>query len=379
MAVIVEKLKLGTGKIKVLIKDSIDIENTVSRAGSRALADAPAAQQNAEIIDHILNADCTIIGKANLHELAFGITGINHFTGTPINPHYPQLICGGSSSGSAVAVADGSCDFSIGTDTGGSIRMPAACCGIYGLKPTFARVSRKGVLPAASSLDCVGPMANDLEMLMYAMQIIDPTFQPAQISCPAISQLKLAYLDVPASAEIWHEIQQFFHIVGLNGIKKQHCSYIEAAFAAAMQIINYETAQAFAHLLPSKKLGLDIQTRLAKATQTTLADVHAAEQVRQLFSDEIDQLLADYHVLILPTLPTLPPKVAEVENSAVLLNLTALIRPFNLSGHPAINLPLQTVDGQPVGLQLVAAHGQDEQLCLIAQMLMENFHTQRRN
>lgn len=93
-----------------------------------------------------------------MHELAFGITGINHAFGTPINPKYPELIPGGSSSGSAAAVAAKQADFTLGTDTGGSIRMPAACCGVFGLKPTFGRVSRKGVYPPSSSLDCVGPL-----------------------------------------------------------------------------------------------------------------------------------------------------------------------------------------------------------------------------
>ena len=100
-----------------------------------------------------------------MHELAFGITGINHAFGTPINPKYPELIPGGSSSGSAAAVAAKQADFTLGTDTGGSIRMPAACCGVYGLKPTFGRVSREGVYPPSSSLDCVGPFANSVEMI----------------------------------------------------------------------------------------------------------------------------------------------------------------------------------------------------------------------
>ena len=117
------------------------------------------------MVKNILKADCEIIGKTNLHELAFGITGINHAFGTPINPKYPELIPGGSSSGSAAAVAAKQADFTLGTDTGGSIRMPAACCGVYGLKPTFGRVSRKGVYPPSSSLDCVGPFANSVEMI----------------------------------------------------------------------------------------------------------------------------------------------------------------------------------------------------------------------
>lgn len=139
-----------------------------------------------------------------MHELAFGITGINHAFGTPINPKYPELIPGGSSSGSAAAVAAKQADFTLGTDTGGSIRMPAACCGVFGLKPTFGRVSRKGVYPPSSSLDCVGPFANSVEMIEKAMQIIDPTFKPTEFT----SAPKLAVLDVSADEVVWNCIHQ---------------------------------------------------------------------------------------------------------------------------------------------------------------------------
>ena len=138
--------------------------------------DKPSATKNAEVVERILAADCQITAKTNLHELAFGITGINPVFGTAINPQYPDLIPGGSSSGSAAAVAAGLADFTLGTDTGGSIRMPAACCGVYGFKPTFNRVSRQGIHPAMSSLDCVGPFAASVAMIETAMQIIDPSF-----------------------------------------------------------------------------------------------------------------------------------------------------------------------------------------------------------
>ncbi|OTG86147.1 amidase [Acinetobacter sp. ANC 4558] len=373
MVSIVEHLNLGNGQLKVLVKDSIDIQGTVCKAGSQALENNVEAEQHADIIEQILKNDCSIIGKTNLHELAFGITGINHFTGTPINPKYPAFICGGSSSGSAVAVAENLCDFSIGTDTGGSIRMPSACCGIYGLKPTFGRISRQGVLPAFSTLDCVGPMANTPSMLIQAMKIIDPTFNVEDKL--DISTLKFVFLDVPAQTEIWQTIQDFFHDVGIKNIEKTTSSYMQNAFDAGMQVINYETSKAFAHLLESNKLGQDIQARLKIATLTTLADVDIANKIREQFTEEINQILSNFDVLALPTLPSIPPKVLEVENSKAVLNLTALIRPFNLSGHPALNIPLETSHGLPVGLQLIAKHGQDEKLCFLAKALLDRLNS----
>ena len=160
--IFVEKLALGGGGLRVGVKDSIDIEGVPTRMACACYADAPPAERHAEVVRALLDAGCRIVGKTNMHELAYGVTGINRWTGTPINPRAPGRVPGGSSSGSAVAVAAGLVDFAVGTDTGGSIRIPAACCGVQGLKPSFGRVSRLGVHPAKSSLDCVGPFARDV-------------------------------------------------------------------------------------------------------------------------------------------------------------------------------------------------------------------------
>src|SRR5690606_15725813 len=119
-----------------------------------------------------------IVGKTNLHEIAFGGTGVNAFSGTPTNPLDPARIPGGSSSGSAVAVATGQADVALGTDTGGSIRTPSACCGTVGLKPTFGRVSTVGVAPLSPSLDCVGPMAATVAGIVVGMRLLEPGFSP---------------------------------------------------------------------------------------------------------------------------------------------------------------------------------------------------------
>ncbi len=366
-----EKMILGQGKFKVAIKDTIDLKGYKTQAGSASLINTTAALENAEIIQNLLEKDCQILGKTNLHELAFGITGINHFAGTAINPKYPDLIPGGSSSGSAAAVAANLVDFSIGTDTGGSIRMPAACCGVFGLKPTFGRVSRKGVLPKQTSLDCVGPFAANMEYLIQAMSCIDPTFDLDKTRVDFLSlPLKLAVLDVFAEPEVWQTIEDYLTQCEFKDLPRVNIDFFEEAYHAGMQIINYETFAAFGDLLSTKLIGQDVAKRLQSAAKTTRADVQAANQVRQKFVQAINQLLQHYDALILPTLPQIPPKVTDAENTVAFLNLTALIRPFNLSGHPAMSIPLQTKSKKPIGLQIVTKSNGDEYLCALARYLV---------
>ncbi|MCH7315631.1 amidase [Acinetobacter sp. ANC 3882] len=365
MNIIVQDVQKGMGTLKVMVKDSIDIQGIKTMAGSKALMQSQPAIENADVVNRILAADCQITAKTNLHELAFGITGINHTFGTAINPKYPALIPGGSSSGSAAAVAAGLADFTLGTDTGGSIRMPAACCGVFGLKPTFGRVSRKGVHPASSSLDCVGPFANSVEMIETAMQIIDPTFKVANVLQQAP---KLAWLQVDADPQVIAAIEQYLAQLHLQPTPVEASSF-EAAFHAGMQIINYENWQAYGDLTKTGLVGADVNGRLLKAAETTLAQVKQAKQVKATFTAEIDRLLEQYDALILPTLPQIPPQVVDAENTVALLNLTGLVRPFNLSGHPAISIPLQTKEGLPVGLQVVGKTNADAQLCAIAKYI----------
>src|SRR6476660_484901 len=167
--------------LRVAVKDLIDVAGLPTTAGSRAVADQarPAAADAACLAGlraAIAHGEACLAGKVNLHELAYGISGINRAFGTPVNPLDPGLVPGGSSSGSAVAVATGEADVAYGSDTGGSIRIPAACCGVAGLKTTWGRVPLTGVRPLAPSLDTVGPMARDVAGLAAGMALLEPGF-----------------------------------------------------------------------------------------------------------------------------------------------------------------------------------------------------------
>src|SRR5215813_3731551 len=177
---IVKETAPGPG-LRVAVKDLIDVAGLPTTAGSRAVADQarPAAADAACLAGLRAATDrgeACLAGKTNLHELAYGISGINRAFGTPVNPLDPTRVPGGSSSGSAVAVATGEADVAYGSDTGGSIRIPAACCGIAGLKTTWGRIPLTGVWPLAPSLDTVGPMARDVAGLVTGMALLEPEF-----------------------------------------------------------------------------------------------------------------------------------------------------------------------------------------------------------
>ncbi|HYH21674.1 MAG TPA: amidase [Azospirillum sp.] len=350
----------------VAIKDTIDIAGMPTRAGSRALDMAPPATAHADVVQAVLDAGCRIVGKTALHEFAYGMTGVNAWSGTPVNPRFPALIPGGSSSGSAAVVAAGLVDFALGTDTGGSIRLPAACCGVFGLKPTFGRVSRRGVMPAESSLDCVGPMADSLDALVAAMAAMDPTFTPAPAGA---GSLVLGTLSVAAEPVILRAVAQAVAASGAVARPVELPSLV-AAFNAGLIVINAETWAACGRYLDSGLVGADVAARLAKAAETTPEDVASAEEVRARFTAEVDRALADVDALVLPTLPGFPMPLDEALAGRVDLRASALVRPFNLSGHPALSIPLPPVDGRPVSLQLIGRKGEDAALCAVGQQLV---------
>jgi amidase len=372
MTTVVQRLSLGDEGPTVMVKDTLDIAGYPTRASSRALEDAAPAIRHATVVESLLASGCRVIGKTALHELAFGTTGINRYLGTAGNPRYPGRIPGGSSSGSAAAVAAGLCDFSIGTDTGGSVRVPACCCGVFGLKPTFGRVSRQGVMPAESSLDCVGPFAAELPMLVRAMQAIDPTFGPL----PDAAGARLGVVAVEAAEDIRETLGAVLEACGLPQ-EPVELPGLKAAYDAGMVVINRETWNACGHLVETGKVGEDVAGRLLAASRTTDQALAEAEAVREAFTREVDAALERFDVLALPTMPDYPLRVADAADTRAVLGMTAFVRPFNLSGHPALTLPFEGKSGLPVGLQLVAAKGADELLLAVAGVLLDRLDSRR--
>src|SRR5579864_9265613 len=160
----------GAGEV-VAVKDLVDVAGMVTTAGGVMLPNSPAAA-DAPVVARLRRQGCVFVGKTNLHEFAYGVTSANPHYGAVLNPRDPSRVAGGSSGGSAVAVATGMCDWAIGTDTGGSIRIPASLCGVVGFKPTRGLLSTEGVLPLSESLDTVGPLARDVRTAARALEIL---------------------------------------------------------------------------------------------------------------------------------------------------------------------------------------------------------------
>ena len=364
-AIFVEQFRIGGAGPSVAIKDCIDIAGWPTRAGSRAFVDQPPASRHADVVEAILSGGGQIVGKTNMHELAYGVTGVNPWLGTPRNTRYPDLIPGGSSSGSAAAVAAGLAEIAIGTDTGGSIRMPAACCGVVGLKPSFGRVSRRGCTPASSSLDCVGPFARDVAGIEAAMALIDPGFTPA----PVPTTVRLGWVTTEADPGIVEVVRAALERPGVELVDVD-LEDMHAAFEAGIAIMAAEMWDLFGPLSDDARMGADVQARIRAAASITPDQVAAAEGVRQRFRAQVDALLHDVDALALPTLPTVPPALDDLGDAARMLRLTLLIRPFNLTGHPAISLPIDGPGGKPAAVQLVGAMMADDMLCAIAHRVL---------
>lgn len=364
MSTLAAPCDLGGDGPTILIKDCIDIAGMATRAGSAALAGAAPALQHADVVAALLDAGWHIVGKANMHELAFGMSGINRWAGTPLNPQDASLIPGGSSSGSAAAVGSGLADAAIGSDTGGSIRVPAACCGVLGLKPSFGRVSRRGAYPRHSSLDCIGPLARDMGVLTRVMAAIAPGFDLAAARRP-LAMARIGVLATGSDGAVEAAVAAALSASGWRSLPAR-LDGMDQAFAAGLDLINHETWVAFGHLTGRGRLSAEVEQRLALAAATTPQACLQADRIRSAFSSAVDQALHQVDALLLPTLPVLPPTLADVAGGASVIAISALVRPFNLSGHPALSFPVPVGGSRlKAGLQLVGRKGDDERLCAL--------------
>jgi amidase len=347
----------GSG-VRLAVKDLIDLEGEPTTAGCRAVAErnGPAAA-DAACIAGARHARARIVGKTNLSELAYDAIGDNPWYGTPVNPIDPRRIPGGSSSGSAVAVGSGEADVAYGSDTGGSVRIPSACCGTVGLKTTFGRISVAGVWPLSQSLDTVGPMAADVAGVVTGMGLLEQGFEPAASPASVVGRLR------PPDADpvIDEAIDRALQAAGLEVVELELPGWSTTPSAFGYLI----TGEAWAndrHLLDDDPSKVSVRTaeRLAFGAAVTEAMLEQARQVQELWRAEVTAAFDRVQLLALPTLLGFAPLLAETPR----FNLVGLTSPFNLSGSPALALPVPA-RGSPVpaSLQLVGPLGGEELLC----------------
>jgi len=352
----------GTG-VAVAVKDLIDVAGAPTTAGCRALAEhAAPAERDARCLNEIrrreAGGDVWLVGKTNLHELAFGTTGANPWYGTPVNPRYPRLLPGGSSSGSATAVASGDAVVGLGSDTGGSVRIPAACCGIAGLKTTWGRIPLTGVWPLSPSLDTIGPLAADVAGLVLGMQLLEPGFSTGDASGMTVGRVRI---DEDVNPLVDAAVDAALARTGLP-VTDVALPGWRSAWEAGDVILSAEAWRADGPLLAAHPEGIGELTaqRIAGGASVTTAAEAAARRAQLRWQHELEAELAEVHVLVLPVLSDLPP---EVDGPPVRLNRLTL--PVNVAGLPALSLPIGEVHGRPVALQLVApAYGEELLLSL---------------
>jgi len=353
---------LGSG-IRVAVKDLIDLAGWPTSAGCKAQADrAEAATVDAACIAGARAAGARIVGKANLSELAYDTIGDNEWYGTPVNPLDPTRIPGGSSSGSAVAVATDEADVAYGSDTGGSIRVPSACCGTVGLKTTHGRVPLRGVWPLSQSLDTVGPMAADVATVARGMALLEPGYSPAAAPAITIGRLRIAGPDPEVDAAIDRVLAAAE--LTLVEVRLEGWSRSESAFES---LISGEAWANNSDLLADRGgISDKIADRIALGAGVTNEMMAQARRVQQAWRDEVEATFDRVQLLALPTLLGLAPPLSDVDG----FSLTALTSPFNLSGSPALSLPIR-VPGQalPASLQLVGPQRSEELLCATASVV----------
>ena len=353
---------------RLAVKDLIDVRGVPTTAGCLAVAErAEPAAEDAPCLAGARAAGAAIVGKANLHELAFGPAGTNQWYGTPVNPLDPGLLPGGSSSGSAVAVADGEADYGYGTDTGGSVRIPAAFCGLAGLKTTHGRISAVGVWPLAPTFDTVGPIAADVAGLAAAMALLEPGFT-TRSSRPVERLGRLRPSAEGANPEIDAAIDAALIRSGLEIIDVQLPDW-PTAFTHTRALLDNEAAVANAALLADPasdgKISEAVRARLEAGALVSEGQLAAAREFRLAWRAQLAAVLDQVQVLALPTVAFFPPPLAEAGQH----NFTQLTAPVNLAGLPALALPVPSSRGLPASLQLIGPANGEELLLATGSVL----------
>lgn len=359
--------------IPLALKDLYETAGILTTAGSKFFArNVPG--EDAQAVLKLKLAGAVVLGKTNTHEIALGVTGINPHFGAVRNPWDPSRIAGGSSSGSAAAVATGMCLAALGTDTGGSIRIPASLCGVVGLKPTYGRVSVRGVIPLSWNLDHVGMLARTVRDAAILLQVLAgfDSHDPASADVPVDDYLTHIEEGVKGwrvalaageyfektDPDVWAGVQsagQVFTHLGAN------VEQVDLSWVAGLALANGLMTQADAAAFHRERLashpdwfGEDVRERLEAGLAMTSTDYSLARRTQSEGRRRFELFFSKYDLLILPTTPITAPPIEGTGAVEAARRLTRYTAPFNLVGLPALSVPCGFIKGLPFGLQLVS-------------------------
>ena len=340
----------GVGTV-VAVKDLVDVAGMVTTAGGIILPNEPA-EQDAPVVQRIRREGCVVVGKANLHEFAYGVTSKNPHYGTVRNPHDKARVAGGSSGGSAVAVAAGMCDWAIGSDTGGSIRVPASLCGVVGFKPAYGSIDISGVIPLSWSLDTLGPMAQDVAGAARAFSLMSGeavSIENAGRPRLAVPAGWITDLDEP-TARAWRLVS--------HGLPEVAFVDRDLLFRTGLTILLVEAAtyhRRWASESP-EKYGADVLGHIRRGLDILAVDFEEALRERKRLQEAAARAMEGIDALLLPATAIVAPPVDA--GNEVREPLARFTRPFNTTGQPVVALPAP-VSGLPVGMQVVGRTNAD--------------------
>jgi aspartyl-tRNA(Asn)/glutamyl-tRNA(Gln) amidotransferase subunit A len=364
--------------IPIAVKDLFDLAGEPTPAGSKVLANATPAGADAPAIARLKAAGFLVIGRNNMTEFAFSGVGINPHYGTPANPYDRATgrIPGGSSSGAAVSVADGMAAAAIGSDTGGSCRIPAALCGIVGYKPTASTVPLAGALPLSFTLDSIGPLANSVDCCAILHEILSGTSLDGEAP-RSIQGLRIAVPQRVVFDDIEPYVARTFEAT-LKRLADAGASVVEIALTEfetvgrinakggfpAPEALSWHRDLLEAH---GEQYDQRVRARILRAKEQTAADYIDMLHLRRTYIGAVNQAISPYAVIAMPTVPMVAPTIASLETDDdrfVKTNLALLRNPalINMMDGCAISLPVHARGEAPVGLMLAAAGGRDRAL-----------------
>ncbi|MCY0886915.1 MAG: amidase [Alicyclobacillaceae bacterium] len=377
--------------IPIAIKDLFDTSHLPTSYGGRAHGHAPA-RADATAVLRLRQAGALIIGKTNLHEYAFGTTSENPHFGTVKNPYGRGKIAGGSSGGSAVAVATGMAPAALGTDTGGSIRIPAALCGVVGFKPTYGSIDVTGVFPLAPSLDHVGPLTRTVDDAAWLFSLLTAPSTSAMLRMSAADH---PYIPIPLTGPIRVGIPKnhFFEKChqGVNDTVQAALRVLASQWLCPIDVsvphmdvlpewqrilITTEAYSVHAETLATSRAlyGSDVSERLESALDIRAPQLLEAQRGQAMIREEMNRLFDQIDVLVTPTVPMTATDTGQSKaflgalEVPVRSHLNRYTNPFNFSGLPAISIPCGWNAGLPVGLQVIGAAHSERKLLSIAKL-----------